>query len=113
MSSAEQLKPQSLRREGNGLLIDWNDGVRTFVSWADLRKQCPCATCIDERAKPPNPLRILSDRELAAGTPAPVQMLARGYYAYQIIWNDGHDTGIYSLELLRELGTPVSPDGKE
>ncbi len=26
-----------------------------------------------------------------------------GYYAYQIKWNDGHDTGIYPLALLREL----------
>ena len=27
-----------------------------------------------------------------------------GNYAYQIDFSDGHKTGIYSLELLRELG---------
>jgi DUF971 family protein len=26
-----------------------------------------------------------------------------GYYAYKITWNDGHDTGIYTLENLRQL----------
>ena len=34
---------------------------------------------------------------------APVAMTPVGYYAYQIKWNDGHDTGIYPLALLREL----------
>jgi len=27
-----------------------------------------------------------------------------GHYAYQITWNDGHNTGIYPLARLRELG---------
>jgi DUF971 family protein len=30
-----------------------------------------------------------------------------GQYAYQIAWNDGHDTGIYTLEALRRLGQPA------
>jgi len=27
-----------------------------------------------------------------------------GNYAYSIAFSDGHDTGIYTLELLRQLG---------
>jgi DUF971 family protein len=27
-----------------------------------------------------------------------------GNYAYKILFSDGHDTGIYTLDLLRELG---------
>jgi len=27
-----------------------------------------------------------------------------GNYAYRILFSDGHDTGIFTLELLRELG---------
>lgn len=27
-----------------------------------------------------------------------------GYYALQPFWKDGHNSGIYRLELLRELG---------
>ena len=30
-------------------------------------------------------------------------MVPRGHYAYQIVWNDGHDTGIFTLEQLRQL----------
>jgi len=48
---------------------------------------------------------MLSAREVAAGAPQPMAMYPKGHYAYQIAWNDGHDTGIYSLELLRELSS--------
>jgi DUF971 family protein len=41
------------------------------------------------------PLRI------ASMTPA-------GRYAYSIDFSDGHDTGIYTLELLRQLGSEAS-----
>jgi DUF971 family protein len=30
-------------------------------------------------------------------------MPAVGRYAYKIIWNDGHDMGLYTLENLRGL----------
>jgi DUF971 family protein len=106
MTTAD-LRPVSLRRDGDGLRIDWSDGVCTHVTWRELRKQCPCATCTDERAKPPNPFRVLSAQEVAAGPPAPVKMAAVGQYAYQIAWNDGHSTGIYTLTALRTLSRPV------
>ena len=95
--------PLRLKREGDGLRIDWADGASTFVTWRTLRKQCPCATCTDERAKPPNPFRVLSAQEVAAGPPAPLKMAPVGQYAYQIAWNDGHSTGIYTLQSLRKL----------
>jgi DUF971 family protein len=102
---ADELKPLSLKREGDGLKIEWNDGVATFVTWRTLREQCPCAGCIEGRAKPPDPFRVLTPQEVAAGPPAPMTMVPVGHYAYQITWNDGHSTGIYPLELLRKLGT--------
>jgi DUF971 family protein len=30
-----------------------------------------------------------------------------GNYAYAIAFSDGHDTGIYTIEYLRELGSPA------
>jgi DUF971 family protein len=30
-----------------------------------------------------------------------------GSYAYRILFSDGHDTGIFTLDLLRALGTEV------
>jgi DUF971 family protein len=103
--------PTAMRREGDGLRIDWTDGVSTFVTWRTLRKQCPCATCNDDRSKPPDPFRVLSAAEVAAGPPNPVQMQPLGHYAYKITWNDGHDTGIYPLELLRKLSVSNSELG--
>ena len=79
----------------------------TFATWRELRKQCPCATCVDDRAKPPNPFRVLSAKEVAAGPPAPVSMKAVGLYAYQISWNDGHSTGIYTVAALRKMSAVV------
>jgi DUF971 family protein len=106
MSAGAALKPVSLRREGDGLAIDWSDGARTLVAWRTLRRSCPCASCNEERQKPPDPFKLLSEREVAAGDPQPVRMAPRGHYAYQISWNDGHDTGIFTLELLRRLSEP-------
>jgi DUF971 family protein len=105
MSAGADLKPLALRREGDGLAIDWTDGARTLVAWQKLRKNCPCASCNEERQKPPDPFKLLSDKELG-GPPQPAKMVPRGHYAYQIVWADGHDTGIYTLELLRQLSDP-------
>src|SRR4051812_31421319 len=105
---AGPLKPVALRREGDGLRIDWSDGVFTVVSWRKLRENCPCAGCLEERAKPPDPFKVLSAKELEAGPPAPAAMAPVGHYAYQITWTDGHAAGIYTLESLRSLGeTPT------
>ena len=46
-----------------------------------------------------------------AGTIAAVEVVdvsPVGNYAYSIAFSDGHDTGIYTLEFLRELGTVSS-----
>ena len=102
MANAGQ--PTALRREGDGLRIDWADGASTFTAWRTLRKACPCAACTEDGRKPPDPFRVLTPQEAAAGPPAPTAMRPVGRYAYQIEWNDGHDTGIYPLELLRSLG---------
>jgi DUF971 family protein len=97
--------PVSLRRPSpDRLEIDWSDGHRSFYTWQHLRDHCPCATCRDEASRPPDPFRILTPEELAPRPPlAPVSMTPVGHYAYKITWNDGHDTGIFTLEHLREL----------
>lgn len=96
--------PKALRKEGDDrLVIEWSDGHRAVYTWKHLRSQCPCAGCREEREKPPDPFRILSPKDLGAGPLAPVAMTPVGHYAYKITWNDGHDTGIFTLESLRAL----------
>ena len=101
-SGPEPLTPTALRKDGpDRLAIEWNDGHQSVYTWQHLRDRCPCAGCREEREKPPDPLRVLKPTELAQ--PAPTAMPRVGRYAYKIVWNDGHDSGIYTLEYLRSL----------
>jgi DUF971 family protein len=110
MNTANALRPVALRKEGEDRLrIDWSDGRHGVVTWAKLRANCPCATCRDEREKPPDPFRILKPEEIPHGPLKPVAMPPVGYYAYKVVWNDGHDTGIYTFEMLRAL-CDLAPD---
>lgn len=97
--------PVKLGKEGDvGLFIEWNDGHRSTFSWKHLRDECPCAGCRGEFGQPPDPFRILKPSELAPKPPLqPTQIIPMGHYAYKIVWNDGHDTGLYTLEHLRSL----------
>lgn len=103
-------RPHRLELRGNRLRIEWNDGQKREITLADLRAACPCATCREKRAAPPAPtpgllpvLSLAEARPLAIAGMKPV-----GNYAYGIAFSDGHDTGIYTLELLRSLGEPVA-----
>lgn len=93
----------------NRLQITWSDGLAKTYGFRELRDACPCATCREKRNAPPaaaaNPmsLPLLSAAELQ-----PLRVVGMkpvGNYAYGIEFSDGHDTGIYTFELLRELGT--------
>jgi DUF971 family protein len=97
--------PVALRKEGaDRLVIEWSDGHRSEHSWQNLRAGCPCATCRGEMGHGPDPFRILTAEELKPKPPlAPVAIAPVGRYAYKITWNDGHDTGLYTLENLRAL----------
>jgi DUF971 family protein len=90
------------------LLIEWSDGVRREYGFEELRKNCPCATCREKRSQPPEPAALFP--VLSAAEARPTRILGMepvGSYAYSIQFSDGHDTGIYTLELLRELGQQV------
>jgi DUF971 family protein len=101
-SRSEPLTPVALSKDGpDRLSIEWSDGHRSIYTWQHLREQCPCAGCREERMKPADPFRILKPSELVPL--APVSMSPVGRYAYKIVWSDGHDSGIYTLEHLRSL----------
>ena len=96
------LRPVALEKLGEDrLVIQWNDGHRSEYAWSHLRKQCPCAGCREERDQPPDPFRILKPNELVPLRP--VSMTPAGQYAYRIVWSDGHDSGLFTLEHLRAL----------
>jgi len=99
--------------EDNKLLIEWSDGLKYDYSFGELRDQCPCASCRVKREKqddlqPPTLFPVLSVLTAAEARPLRIEGIKPiGNYAYGIAFSDGHNTGIYSLEFLRTLGTRI------
>ena len=99
--------PQSIRRlPDGGVELVWSDGLTSGYPPRLLRDACPCATCRERRAEPPKPqlLQVLAPEEVAPL--AITGMKPVGQYAYSIEFSDGHSSGIYTLDYLRELGAP-------
>ncbi|MGA7161679.1 MAG: DUF971 domain-containing protein [Bacteroidota bacterium] len=89
------------RTAGDILTMMWDDGHASPFSLRLLRDECPCAGCKGETVllhtfhpspQPDGPGRY----DLKSITPV-------GSYAIQIAWGDGHDTGLYSWDYLREI----------
>ena len=104
------VQPTQLERVGDSeLKITWSDGEQRLYRLRELRDRCPCATCREKRAQQstkPSLLPVLRETDMQ-----PLRLLGMkpvGNYAYGIHFSDGHDTGIYTFELLKSLGTPVS-----
>jgi len=92
------------KKDSAALQIEWDDGHASIYELKFLRRSCPCATCREARNAPPaNPLRILSPSEVIASNLDVTQAEVVGRYAISFQWNDGHNTGIYSFDFLREL----------
>ncbi len=98
--------PNKLSRSGDhSLLIEWSDGARRQYSFQELRAACPCASCREKRSAAPQPANLLPVLSVAESRPLQIsKMEPVGNYAYSIEFSDGHDTGIFTLEMLRQLG---------
>ena len=100
-------KPVGLKLDEEGsLVIDWSDAKTRVYKVGHLRDNCPCATCREKRkadsTQPTNMLPVLSMEE---AQPLKItEMKPVGSYAYSITFSDGHDSGIFTLEHLYELG---------
>jgi DUF971 family protein len=83
------------------LLVEWADGATHHISFAVLRRACPCAACAGEMGFPG---RFAAGPELGAGEDDLADIGLVGAYGLNAVWADGHSTGIYTFERLRELG---------
>ncbi len=93
------------RTPDHGLAITWTDGQRRAYAVRQLRDACPCASCREKRSQPPEPKGMLTVLSLNETQPLSItKMEPVGNYAYSIEFSDGHGTGIYTLDLLRQLG---------
>ena len=107
------VQPTKLALLPDGTLrIDWSDGAARVYAVRQLRDGCPCATCRELRLLPPKPAPLLPVLSTAEARPLTLLgMKPVGHYAYAIDFSDGHDTGIYTFDLLRELGREAPQAG--
>lgn len=109
--------PTEIRRTDAGIEIQWSDGDVTRWTARQLRDSCPCATCREKRGgkdagdqddpegssatqAPPRMLPVLSAAE---ARPLRIEaMRPVGTYAYNIVFSDGHHSGLFTFPRLRE-----------
>lgn len=92
-----------LREATSELHMVWSDGHRSRFALTYLRGWCPCARCqghfTEKKVFIPSPNVRLLDVQ-------PV-----GNYAFQPSWSDGHTTGIYAFDYLREIDAAPPSEG--
>lgn len=76
------------------LTLHWAAGEVTQLSHAQLRARCPCAQC---RAG-----RLRGRIDVVDGQVRITAINSQGY-GLQLVFDDGHENGIYPWDYLREL----------
>lgn len=91
-------------KKDRGLAIEWDDGERSYFSIAYLRRMSPSADMRELRkAIDTNPLTVLPRAGGGSGPLVATGAELVGKYAIRISFSDGHDTGIYTWDYLRNL----------
>lgn len=76
----------------------WDDAHLSRHAFRMLRERCPCAVCVDEWT---GEGRL--DPSTVPENIHPTQIGRVGAYALRFTWSDGHQTGIYTFRLLRQI----------
>ncbi|HSI84043.1 MAG TPA: DUF971 domain-containing protein [Candidatus Methylacidiphilales bacterium] len=95
--------PLHMQVIGEEFAVAWPDGAESYFKLDFLRKHCPCASCGGE------PIDLMGNysRPTVFHTARSFQLRSWrvvGSYALQPIWEDGHDSGLYTWRYLRKLG---------
>lgn len=78
--------------------IKWSDETESRYNAAELRRACPCASCVNEWTGK----KMLDDRSIPDDlTFGSISIVGR--YALNFQFSDGHDTGIFSFAFLHNL----------
>ena len=92
------LEPTQIVEESDSeLSITWSDNKETHYRAVDLRRACPCASCVNEWTGE----KILNE----ASIPEDIHfnhITIVGRYALNFHFSDGHETGIYTFAMLRK-----------
>ena len=101
----QENRPTEIKRLPHSLAIQWKDGHSSELPYRLLRKRCPCARCNAEKQQK-DPFRMLPTDDYWEKLHL-VGIQPVGRYAIQLHWSDGHKTGIYTFDFLRELSNTL------
>ena len=90
--------PTEIRRlpETGHLRVSWDDGHEAEYAYDYLRGYCPCAGCQGHGT-----LSVSFHKPARSVTPVAIEPV--GNYGIAFQWSDGHATGIYRFEFLRQI----------
>lgn len=103
---AEMHQIADLQKVGELLAIRWSDGREDYLPLTELRRACPCASCAGEYDLTGK--NVMPEPDRAKFSSALVGWGFVGCYGIQPRWADGHQTGIYTLASLRQLGEKLA-----
>jgi DUF971 family protein len=93
------LEPLQIVEENDSeISITWSDDVVTNYRASNLRRSCPCAGCVNEWTGE----KMLDDKNIPDDLSFDHISIV-GRYALNFHFSDGHDTGIFSFNFLRNL----------
>ena len=97
MSSTPTPSDIKLRKQSRVLELHYEDGTHFSVPWEFLRVYSPSA---EVRGHHPSQAQLQwGKRNIGVRELKPA-----GHYALQIVFDDGHDTGLYTWDYLFKLG---------
>lgn len=108
----EATEPTDIRYDNarGRLEISWGDGYESAYGYEFLRWRCPCAACAGEMGRP-GQLQFVKELRPEQYTLGSIQIV--GHYALRPVWQDGHDSGIYAFDRLRQLSEDGAADLSE
>lgn len=93
------MSPTKIEIKDEQLIINWDNNEITKIGLNELRKNCPCAYCNQFReAHKDSLLQVFLQDQLKIK-----EIKTIGSYAVGIIWKDGHNTGIFEFNKLKQL----------
>lgn len=93
--------PVNIQLIGNEVAIIWSDGTETYFPMEDLRTASPSAQNIGERDILGNQYGGDGPKKFPGVTVTGWEQV--GNYAIRFDFSDGHRTGLYSYDYLRQL----------
>ncbi len=98
--SQVKIRPTEMHlHDQNPPKIVWDDGAVLTYDAREMRLACPCAACRDEMTG----VKRLQDADVPLDIKV-VESRAVGRYGQNLVFSDGHASGIYVNDLLRVLG---------